>query len=770
MKNKTKEDCYTSEENLKILKQQNHLLHSILESPLGMNIFSLDKKYRYTYFTESHKQTIKTIWGSDIEIGLNMLDIINRPEDKTKAKRNFDKTLNGESLVEVEEYGDPKFTRLKWENRYSPLMDDKGKITGLTVFVTDISERIQTEKVLKENESRFRSYFELPLIGIAITSLTKGWIDVNSELCNMLGYSKEELSNMTWADITYPEDLKADLESFNRVMAGEINTYSMEKRFIRKNKDVIWTSLSVSCVRKEDGSVDYMVALFRNINKQKETEIQLRKLTQAIEQSPVTVVITDLNGDIEYVNPKFFNTTGYTFEEAKGKNPRILKSDETTQEEYKELWDTITSDHEWKGIFHNKKKNGELYWELATISPIRNDKGEITNFIAIKEDITKRKEAEDALRESEKKYRELTETMKDVVWVLDTETMHFTYVSPSVEELRGYTADEIMSEPVDEALTPEIREGLRAEIREESARLLTEGKTSQEFFLSEIEQPRKDGTTVWTEVLTKYKLNEKTGRVEIHGVSRDMSKRKEAEKALMESEIRLRELNATKDKFFSIIAHDLRSPFSSIIGFSNLLVDQIQEKDYEEISKYAEIIYTSSKQVMDLLTNLLEWSNSQTGRMNFNPEYVELVSLINDVINLSDYQASHKSVSIDKVLPKKAPILADKAMISTIMRNLISNAIKYSQKGDSIIVKAEQKDKEMVISVTDKGVGIEKKDLDKLFRIDKNFTTPGTEKEKGTGLGLILCKEFTERHGGKIWVETTLGKGSKFSFTIPYRH
>lgn len=769
MKKKPNEGISVNSENIELIKQKNSLLLSILESPLGINIFSLDKKYRYTFFTDSHKQTIKAIWGADIEAGMNMLDIIGKPEDREKAKRNFDRVLKGESLVEVEEYGNSKLKRIKWENRYSPITDDKNIITGLTVFITDISERTRTEETLKENESRFRSYFELPLVGIAITSLTKGWLEVNSELIKMLGYSKNDLSNLTWADITYPEDLNADVEKFNRVIAGEINTYSMQKRFIRKNGEIIWTNLSVSCVRKDDGSVDYMVALLQDINKQKQTEEQLRKLNQAIEQSPATVVITDLNGDIEYVNPKFFETTGYTFEEAKGKNSRILKSGETTPTEYKELWETITHDKEWRGLFHNKKKNGELYWELATISPIRNEKGEIINYLAIKEDITKRKEAEDALRESEKKYRELTENMKDVVWVLDTETMRFTYISPSVEGLRGYTVEEIMAEPMDAALTPEAREGIRASIRKETALILAGGTSSEEFFLNEIEQPCKDGTTVWTEVLTRYKLNESTGKVEVHGVTRDISERKKSEKTLLENEIRLKELNATKDKFFSIIAHDLRSPFSSIMGFSNLLVDQIKDKDYSEIENYADIIQISSNRVMTLLTNLLEWSNAQTGRMNFNPEYVELVSLINEVIELSNFSANHKSVSINKILPRIAPVLADKAMISTVLRNLISNAIKYTNKGDTITVNAEQKSNEMIISVTDCGIGIEKNDIEKLFKIDKNFTTPGTDKEKGTGLGLILCKEFVERHGGKISVESTKGKGSKFSFTIPNR-
>ena len=248
---------------------------------------------------------------------------------------------------------------------------------------------------------------------------------------------------------------------------------------------------------------------------------------------------------------------------------------------------------------------------------------------------------------------------------------------------------------------------------------------------------------------------------------RDISERKRAEEILINSEIQLRELNATKDKFFSIIAHDLKSPFNSIIGFSNLLIEQIHKKDYDGIAEYATIIRNSSQGAMDLLQNLLEWSRSQTGRMEFNPEYVEIVTLIDESIHLLVNSAQQKSIALSKELPRKAIAFADKAMISTILRNLISNAIKFTNPEGAIIISAEQKQNELLISVTDNGVGIKKEVIEKLFRIEEGFSTIGTKNEKGTGLGLILCKEFIEKHGGKIWVESKAGKGSRFCFTIP---
>ena len=233
------------------------------------------------------------------------------------------------------------------------------------------------------------------------------------------------------------------------------------------------------------------------------------------------------------------------------------------------------------------------------------------------------------------------------------------------------------------------------------------------------------------------------------------------------SEARLHHLNATKDKFFSIIAHDLKSPFNAIIGFSNLLTEQIKEKDYDGINEYAEIIQNTSVRAMSLLTNLLEWSSSQTGRMEYNPEYFELIIFINELTDLSNDSAKQKSIPLFKELPHNIIVFADKAMISTVFRNLISNAIKFSNPEGKITISAEKMTNEFRISVSDNGIGIEKNTIEKLFRIDQNNSTKGTQNELGTGLGLILCKEFIEQHGGKIWVESEVGKGSKFSFTIP---
>jgi signal transduction histidine kinase len=236
---------------------------------------------------------------------------------------------------------------------------------------------------------------------------------------------------------------------------------------------------------------------------------------------------------------------------------------------------------------------------------------------------------------------------------------------------------------------------------------------------------------------------------------------------ISELNLKLNHLINTKDKFFSIIAHDLRSPFNAIIGFSELLTEQIRKKNYENIEEYAVIIQNSSERTMDLLKNLLDWARLQTGKIEFIAVDFLLNDLVTETIALLNDAASQKSIQILNTINQEITIHADRSMIGTIVRNLISNAIKFTNPGGKITISTEENQNEMVFSVKDNGIGISKVDQLRMFRIEENFTVKGTQNEKGTGLGLILCKEFIEKYSGKIWVESEEGVGSIFSFTLP---
>ncbi len=206
------------------------------------------------------------------------------------------------------------------------------------------------------------------------------------------------------------------------------------------------------------------------------------------------------------------------------------------------------------------------------------------------------------------------------------------------------------------------------------------------------------------------------------------------------------QLNDDKNTFFSIITHDLKNPFNSIVGYSELLAEHVKEKNYEKIGEYANIILQSSYRAMNLLMNLMDWAQSQSGRMEFNPEYFDIVTLINEVILLSNDNAQQKSITIVRNLPPNIQVNADKAMIGTVLRNLISNAIKFTKPEGTITILAIGTQNELTVSVNDNGVGISKDRIDNLFNINVSYSTQGTKKEVGTGLGLILCKDFINKN------------------------
>lgn len=233
------------------------------------------------------------------------------------------------------------------------------------------------------------------------------------------------------------------------------------------------------------------------------------------------------------------------------------------------------------------------------------------------------------------------------------------------------------------------------------------------------------------------------------------------------NEIKLTELNATKDKFFSIIAHDLKAPFNSIVGYSELLLEQIEGEDYKKAGGIANIILQSSNRAMDLLMKIMEWAQSQSGEMNFNPQKFDIIPLIDEVTDFSNDIARQKSIQIATTLPPGIQVYADYEMISTVLRNLISNAIKFTQPGGKISISSEEEQNQVVISVSDSGVGMSKERTDKLFNICDGHSTPGTQNEKGTGFGLILCKEFVNKNNGKIWVDSKAGIGTTLYFSLP---
>ena len=242
---------------------------------------------------------------------------------------------------------------------------------------------------------------------------------------------------------------------------------------------------------------------------------------------------------------------------------------------------------------------------------------------------------------------------------------------------------------------------------------------------------------------------------------------KQSREKIRKTNEQLKELNATKDKFFSIIAHDLKNPFNTLLGFSKLLFENAPNYTTDQIQQYAQIMNHTAKQSYALLENLMQWAKSQTEKIKIIPRNSSMNELLSITIPIINGSALKKNITIESNISTEDIVYADNSLTATILRNLLTNAIKFTHANGKITVSTQRKDIFLEVSITDTGVGIEPMNIDKLFRIDSKVTSHGTDNEEGTGLGLILCKEFVEKQGGTIWANSEVGKGSTFTFTLP---
>jgi PAS domain S-box-containing protein len=402
--------------------------------------------------------------------------------------------------------------------------------------------------------------------------------------------------------------------------------------------------------------------------------------------------------------------------------------------------------------FYPTVRNGKCYIEYL-IFPVYGPDGALEGYVTNVIETTKRKEAEQALAESRERYRNLIELAVDGVLIGSNNGLIID-ANTCICEMTGRTRKDLIGRPIaDSFFTAESV----AQAPFEFERL-----RKGEIVVNERDILRPDLSTRHVEMRTRM-MPDGT----YQSIIRDISDRQQKEAELQKRNSELSAFNATKDKFLSIIAHDLKNPFNAILGFTNLLIQNLDNFDEEEIMNGLHTIKSASTHAYKLLENLLAWANHQTGRTRFNPEKINIREQINESAGMVESLAKQKNISLSVRINKSLTVYADKNMLDTILRNLISNAIKYSYNGSKVRISGEIKKKEICISVSDQGIGIHPNRIATLFKIDNRSITLGTDNEQGTGLGLILCKDFVLHHQGKIWLESTLNKGTTFTFSLP---
>ncbi len=491
----------------------------------------------------------------------------------------------------------------------------------------------------------------------------------------------------------------------------------------------------------------------------KVTEEALRESEQRLkyhfENSPLAVVEWDTNFCILTWSKEAERMFGWKAEEV------LLKRIDTLNMIYEEdipvvdnTMKRLASGKEYTVVSTNRNytKTGGIIECIWYNSVLLDANGQLASTMSLIENITERRMAEEALLRSKEDIRTILDATQESMYVFDREGNIITANVTAATRLKC-TQNEIIGHHFSEFLPGDI-----ASIRQTYLdSVFNTGKPVR------FEDSRDDYffENNFFPVLQDDKVTA------VVSFSRDITERKRAEDALKKSEAELRELNATKDKFFNIVAHDLKNPFTSLLGSTELLYDSIHLMDNEKIRKLAQILNESAKGGYAILLNLLDWSRSQTGLIKVDPEKINLKNIID--LNISEFRLSaiNKQITIKSEVNEDLFIYTDKNMINTILRNLLSNGAKFTRKGGSITVGASSTAENVIISVKDTGVGISEENIRKLFRIETRFQLPGTDNEQGTGLGLKLCNEFVEKLGGMIWVESVENSGSEFKFSIP---
>lgn len=477
-------------------------------------------------------------------------------------------------------------------------------------------------------------------------------------------------------------------------------------------------------------------------------------------------IAVGLDGNVVIANDSFAEIFG--FENAADIfNMNLLdfvsEEDSLKVEEYFGLKEKKKNGPERFEFLAKKKDNSNFYAELSVTSFSGNNE---TYLVIVVRDVTEKKRAQRVIRESEQKYRNITENIDDFLYTFERSGKYLRplFYTSAVEKITGYSQAEFLTDP--KLFLKIIHPDDFPHLKNKLSVLWKSGIHSS----SELEFRiiNKTGSIVWVRNKVNIIRDKKGGIERIYGLVSDITLRKRAEEELRDSAESLKKLNDAKDRFLSIISHDLRTPFSSILGFTDLLLTDETLSD-QETRQYVRYIQDSSKSMLALVNSLLDWTRLQTGRIKFEPEKINALKLVEDSVSSSAGTALQKQIEIEILVDPLQHVFVDKNLAQQAFGNLISNAIKFSNKHNKIIISSEPESRTRFLkfSVKDFGKGIKPENLPKLFNIDMKFTTDGTSGEKGSGLGLSLVKEIIEKHGGSITVKSEVGKGSEFLFTFP---
>jgi PAS domain S-box-containing protein len=691
------------------------------------------------------------------------------PEDQDKFHHFHKKLEKLKETIQTELRFLRKDGKIAYLSLYGRRMNTAGKRVFLLSTV-DLTEQKKTETKLKVKDEELQLILDY-MSDLLLMSDREGSIVYSSPSCQQFGYTVDEMKTMKLFDFVHPDDLPMVLERFNKALENR-HEDSLEFRSLNKDGSYGWVETAGNILLDKQGNITGLIFSIRNISKRKAIEHNLAesdrflldtgRLAQVggwkLEWPSGEVYWSQVTREIHEEDPnrKVTLDTGLTYYpegEQRDRIQFIVKQSIEMGYSFDEELEIITP-------------KGNRKWVRVLGKPVFENEV-LVRLIGTFQDITERKHAQNVLRESEAKYRLITENSSDVIWIYNLNQNRFTYVSPSIIQLRGFTPEEAMQESLSDALTPDSFESVSRSMDTYLPEFLESKNDQTSRRLTEMKQPCKDGRIIWVEASTQFQFNN-AGELEVFGVSRDISERKRLEQEVRESEAKLRELNFTKDKLFSIIAHDLRSPFTSFLGLTEMMMAYDIQFTLTEMREMAATLYKSAHSTYNLLENLLEWSRLQRGMIKPEPQFVMLEQMIGKVLDVFEEQRANKELTFHHDIPPKLLVYTDEKMMETVFRNLLSNAIKFSNRGGDVHITARKSERNTVlVSIMDNGIGIPQTLVPKLFEVDEAKSRKGTEGERSTGLGLMLCKEFVELNNAHIRVESLENEGSEFLVELP---
>ncbi|HCL57434.1 MAG TPA: hypothetical protein DHW82_10560 [Spirochaetia bacterium] len=694
--------------------------------------------------------------------GIKVSDALNRPitevlpdivKDTFKWIQFYGKiALNG-GEESFEQYSE---TLKRW---YKVQVYSPEKYYFSTTFMDITKEKKQSEDL--------EGFFQVNLDLLCIADIEGNFIKTNQAWAEILGYSTDELNRKRFLDFVHPDDLESTLNAVSQLARQEkvinfVNRYRCKDGTYRY---IEWRS-------HPKGNLIYAAA--RDISERIKIEMVLQETLKDLKRSQKIAKIGSWK--LELQNETFT---------ASDEGLRLFGfSDNEPHPSLAEISQLIhPDDREKAGLaLKNCIQNGEPYLveirifqkntgEMKIIQSIgeilKNEEGIPIAVIGTNQDITEEAKSHALIQESEEKYRLLTEFTSDVIWVLNLNRKRFTYISPSIKELRGLTVEEAMVETLEEALEEKSRKTVKQAISKNIEVFLKNPQTPNYYF-NEIQQPHKDGRLIWIEVNTKFRFN-KSNEIEIIGVSRNIENRKKLEAELILAKEQAENANQTKSLFIANMSHEIRTPLNGIIGFADLLL----QTPLNAIQKqYAENVTNSAHSLLEILNDILDFSKIEAGKLELEVIETDMIELLEQASDIIQYPASKKNLELLLNIPPDFPPFAkvDPVRLKQILINLLSNAVKFTQSGE-IEIKLDFQSKNsqrglFTFSVRDTGIGISEEQQKKLFKAFSQADSSMTRRFGGTGLGLTISNMLAKKMGSQIQIKSEETKGSTFFFTL----